>query len=85
MSFRPIGSECEGIPLHLDCLRRSFANHKGETMTTKMTFVAAMTALLAAQPIAAGAVTVEAGALKLTWSKTGRITRVQCDAADLTG
>ena len=54
-------------------------------MTTKMTFVAAMTALLAAQPIAAGAVTVEAGALKLTWSKTGRITRVQCDAADLTG
>ena len=28
---------------------------------------------------------IEAGALRLTWSKTGRIARVQCGGADLTG
>ncbi len=45
----------------------------------------AWAAPVAAQPIAAGAVTVEAGALRLAWGKTGRIARVQCGAADLTG
>ena len=32
-----------------------------------------------------GAVTIEAGALKLTWGSTGRIAGVHCGAADLTG
>ena len=40
---------------------------------------------VAAQPIADGAATVEADTLKLTWSKTGRIVRLQCGTADLTG
>ena len=40
---------------------------------------------VAAQPLLDGAATVEAGALRLTWGKTGRIARVQCGAADLTG
>ena len=39
---------------------------------------------VAAQPIADGADTIEAGALKLTWSQTGRIAGVQCGVVDLT-
>ncbi len=39
----------------------------------------------AAQPIADNAATIKAGALKLTWSQTGRVSGVQCGGADLTG
>ncbi|NOY80947.1 MAG: hypothetical protein GXP31_08060 [Kiritimatiellaeota bacterium] len=47
--------------------------------------LAAWIVAVGVRPITAGAATVEAGALGLTLSKSGRIVRVQCGATDFTG
>ena len=47
--------------------------------------VLVLASALSAQQPGDGSVVVEAGALRLTWSRAGRVARVQCGSDDVTG